>query len=87
METGPQVEWLALGSTRGKTRVLKRTTDVPSIAPRPTAARTHASIEDPGAAVALVAIARKSVVVIFHVLKDLTPYRELGADNVPTEYS
>jgi hypothetical protein len=25
------------------------------------------------------------VVAIFHVLKDLTPYRELGAEHVPTD--
>jgi transposase len=34
---------------------------------------------------ALVAIARKMLVAIFHILKDLTPYRELGADHVPTD--
>lgn len=34
---------------------------------------------------ALVAIARKMLVAIFHILKDLTPYRELGADHVATE--
>jgi transposase len=34
---------------------------------------------------ALVAIARKMLVAIFHILKDLTPYRELGAEHVPTD--
>jgi len=34
---------------------------------------------------ALVAIARKMLVAIYHVLKDRTPYRELGADYVATD--
>jgi transposase len=34
---------------------------------------------------ALVAIARKMVVAIFHILKNMQPYRELGAEHVPTD--
>jgi transposase len=33
---------------------------------------------------ALIAIARKMLVALYHVLKNRTPYRELGADHVPT---
>jgi len=34
---------------------------------------------------ALVAIARKLLVTVYHVLKDRTPYRELGADYIATD--
>jgi transposase len=34
---------------------------------------------------ALIAIARKMLVALYHVLKNRTPYRELGADHVPTD--
>jgi len=34
---------------------------------------------------ALVAIARKMIVAIFHILKNLTPYNEIGADHVSSE--
>jgi transposase len=34
---------------------------------------------------ALIAIARKMLVALYHVLKNRSPYRELGADHVPTD--
>lgn len=35
--------------------------------------------------VALVAIARKMLVAIYHILRDRVPYKELGADYIPKD--